>query len=81
MKCPECQLVNPEAVKFCGFGAEIAASMMEQAFDVLGAPVKRVGAPFTPVPFSPVLEPAYLPNRQKIAAAVEEVCTWRRNLA
>jgi len=39
----------------------------------LDAPVKRVGAPFTPVPFSPVLEQAYIPSTEKIIAAIKEV--------
>ncbi len=46
-------LVVHEAVRFGGFGAEIAAQIQEQAFDYLDAPVGRVGAPFAPVPFSP----------------------------
>ena len=40
------------------------------AFDELDAPIARVGAPFTPVPFSPPLEDAYLPGRDDVAAAV-----------
>jgi pyruvate dehydrogenase E1 component beta subunit len=39
------------------------------AFDDLDAPIERVGAPFTPVPFSPPLEDAWLPGREEIAAA------------
>jgi len=66
-------VVCHEAVRFCGFGAEIAASVAEEAFDYLDAPVKRVAAPFAPVPFSPVLEDAFLPNRDKIIAAIEEI--------
>jgi len=61
-----------EAVKFAGPGAEIAAMIAEEAFDYLDAPIKRVAAPFTPVPFSPVLEQAYIPSREKIIAAVKE---------
>ncbi|HJN94033.1 MAG TPA: alpha-ketoacid dehydrogenase subunit beta, partial [Dehalococcoidia bacterium] len=59
-------VVAEEAVRFCGIGAEIAASIHEQAFDDLLAPVKRVGAPFTPVPFSPALEAAWLPGAGSI---------------
>ncbi|HOB43788.1 MAG TPA: alpha-ketoacid dehydrogenase subunit beta [Bacillota bacterium] len=61
-----------EAVKFAGPGAEIAAMIAEEAFDYLDAPIKRVAAPFTPVPFSPVLEQAYIPSKEKIIAAVKE---------
>ncbi|MFH1003033.1 MAG: alpha-ketoacid dehydrogenase subunit beta [Chloroflexota bacterium] len=66
-------VVAHEAVKSCGFGAEIAARVMEEGFDYLDAPVKRVGAAFTPVPFGPALEKAYLPNENDIIKAVKEV--------
>ena len=66
-------VVAQEAVQFCGLGAEIAATISDQAFDFLDAPVKRVGAPFTPVPFAPVLEDIYLPDTKAILAAVREV--------
>jgi pyruvate dehydrogenase E1 component beta subunit len=61
-------LVVHEAVRFAGFGAEIAAQIQELAFDYLDAPVGRVGAPFSPVPFSPPLEKAYVPNAERIVA-------------
>jgi pyruvate dehydrogenase E1 component beta subunit len=61
-------LVVHEAVRFGGFGAEIAAQIQELAFDYLDAPVGRVGAPFSPVPFSPTLEKAYVPNAERIVA-------------
>jgi pyruvate/2-oxoglutarate/acetoin dehydrogenase E1 component len=63
-------LVVHEAVRFGGLGAEIAAQIQEDAFDYLDAPVARLGAPFTPVPFSPSLEANYLPNAARIADAV-----------
>lgn len=66
-------VVVHEAVKHAGPGAEIVASVVEEAFDYLDAPVKRVAAPFTPVPFSPVLEQAFIPSVEKIVAAVKEV--------
>jgi pyruvate dehydrogenase E1 component beta subunit len=66
-------VVVHEAVRTCGIGAEIAASISQDAFDFLDAPVQRVGAPFTPVPFAPVLEQAYLPNTQDIIRAVRQV--------
>jgi acetoin:2,6-dichlorophenolindophenol oxidoreductase subunit beta len=61
-------LVVHEAVRFGGFGAEIAAQIQEHAFDYLDAPVGRVGAPFSPVPFSPALEKVYVPNADRIVA-------------
>ena len=63
-------LVAHEAVAHGGVGAEIAALVQEAAFDHLDAPVSRVGAPFTPVPFSAPLEDAYLPGVEEIVAAV-----------
>ena len=65
-------VVAHEAVRFGGLGAEIAAHVQEHAFDYLDAPVGRVGAPFTPVPFSPALEGAYVPNAKGIAADIRE---------
>ena len=59
-----------EAVRFGGIGAEIAAQIQEEAFDYLDAPVGRVAAPFSPVPFSPVLEQQYLPDPVRIAEAI-----------
>jgi len=59
-----------EAVRTSGFGAEIAAIVADEGFDLLDAPIKRVTAPDTPVPFSPMLEDAYLPSADTIKAAV-----------
>ena len=59
-------MIVHEAVRFGGFGGEIAAQIQELAFDYLDAPVARVGAPFSPVPFSPALEQIYLPNAERI---------------
>ena len=66
-------LVVHEAVRFSGFGAEIAAQIQELAFDYLDAPVARVGAPFSPVPYSPVLEKAYVPNAKTIVAEAKRI--------
>jgi pyruvate dehydrogenase E1 component beta subunit len=63
-------VVAHEAVRQGGFGAELAARAQEAAFDYLDAPVVRVGAPFTPVPFSAPLEDAYLPGADEVVAAV-----------
>ena len=46
-----------ESIKQGGFGGEIAATVAEDAFDALKAPILRIGAPFCPSPFSPTLEP------------------------
>ncbi len=66
-------VIAHEAVNFAGPGAEIAALVAEQALDYLDAPIKRVGAPFCPVPFSPTLEQAYIPGVDDIVAAVKSI--------
>jgi pyruvate dehydrogenase E1 component beta subunit len=66
-------VVVHEAVTFGGIGAEIAAQIQSAAFDYLDAPVTRLGAPFAPVPFSPVLEKAYIPDRTRIAARCRQL--------
>jgi pyruvate dehydrogenase E1 component beta subunit len=66
-------LIAHEAVRFGGIGAEFAAQIQEEAFDHLDAPVGRVGAPFSPVPFSPALEKEYVPNAARIAAEVRRI--------
>jgi pyruvate dehydrogenase E1 component beta subunit len=66
-------LIVHEAPTFGGFGGEIAAMIAEQAFYSLDAPIKRVGAPFTPVPASPILEKFYLPDAEKIVKAAREL--------
>ena len=66
-------LVVHEAVRFGGFGGEIVAQLQEEAFDYLDAPIGRVGAPFSPVPFSPALEKVYVPNAEKIVGEVKKL--------
>lgn len=62
-----------EAVRTGGFGGEIAALVADEAFDYLDAPVKRITAPDTPVPFCPVLEKAFMPAAETIVATVKEL--------
>lgn len=66
-------LIIHEEVKFAGSGAEIAAIAAEKAFDYLDAPIIRVAAPFTPVPFSPPLENEFIPSEEKIIQAAKEM--------
>ncbi|WP_020589375.1 alpha-ketoacid dehydrogenase subunit beta [Desulfobacter curvatus] len=66
-------LIAHEAVKTAGPGAEIAARVAEDAFDQLDAPIVRVGAPFTPVPFSPPLEQAFIPGVEQIVKAAKKM--------
>jgi len=70
-------VVAHEAVQNGGFGAELVAAVQTAAFDELDAPIERVGAPFTPIPFSPPLEDAYLPGRAEVSAAVRSVLAHR----
>ncbi len=72
MKKTHRAMIVHEAVRFGGFGAEIAAQLQELAFDYLDAPIARVGAPFSPVPFSPALESHYVPNADRIVAEAKK---------
>jgi acetoin:2,6-dichlorophenolindophenol oxidoreductase subunit beta len=67
-------VIAHEAVKSFGIGAEISAMVSEEMIDVLDAPIVRVGAPFSPVPFSQ--EGDYLPNASDVVRAVEKVMTY-----
>lgn len=60
-------IVAHEAVRAFGVGAEIAAVVQEELFSSLKAPVKRLGAPYAPVPFAQVLEQAYMVSADQIA--------------
>jgi acetoin:2,6-dichlorophenolindophenol oxidoreductase subunit beta len=66
-------VVVDEAHPRCSMATDIAAMVAERAFKSLKAPVKMVTAPHSPVPFSPALEDLYLPNPDKIAAAVRSI--------
>ena len=59
-----------------GFGAEVAAVLAADAFEYLDAPVRRVAALDTPVPFAPPLEREYLPTEDDILAAVRELAAY-----
>jgi pyruvate/2-oxoglutarate/acetoin dehydrogenase E1 component len=65
-------VVVDEASPRCGMASDIAARVAQDAFADLKAPPRMVTAPHTPVPFSPVLEDAYVPTVDSIAAAVRE---------
>jgi pyruvate/2-oxoglutarate/acetoin dehydrogenase E1 component len=66
-------LVVHEAVQDFGAGAEIAARVGEELFDLLRVPVKRIGAPAVPMPFSPTLERALMPHAAAVAQACEQL--------
>src|SRR5881396_2226766 len=63
-------LVLHEDTHTGGFGGEIAATIAEEAFEDLDAPVKRLTAPDTPVPFSPQLEKAFIPQVEDVVASL-----------
>ena len=59
-------LVVHEDKVFAGFGGEVAATITSDGFEYLDAPVKRVGATYTPIGFNRILEGAIMPNAEKI---------------
>ena len=69
-------LVLHEDTKTGGFGAEIAATIAEEAFEQLDAPVRRVAAPDAPVPFAPSLEKAFIPQVDDVAAALRDLAAY-----
>jgi len=66
-------IIASDDVKSGGIGSEIAARVVEEAFDSLDAPIMRVASADMPVPFSPPLEQAYMPNAEKILQAAKKV--------
>src|SRR5437762_14146265 len=73
-------LVLHEDTRTGGFGGEIAATIAEEAFEDLDAPVKRIAAPDTPVPFSPPLEKAFIPQVDDVTAGLRELAAYRRDM-
>ena len=69
-------LIVHEDKMFSGFGAEVAATLTEHAFEYLDGPVRRIGSPFTPVGFNRILEKAILPNTEKILAAMTDLIEY-----
>jgi 2-oxoisovalerate dehydrogenase E1 component beta subunit len=69
-------LVVYESHKAFGIGAEVSAAIAEEGFDLLDAPVMRLAPPNVPVPFSPPLEDAYIPQVDQIVEAVQELSKW-----
>ena len=64
-------VVAHEAVVRGGYGAEVAAVVQYGAFDWLDAPIERVGARFTPLPFAPVMEEFVVPHKADVLAAIK----------
>jgi pyruvate/2-oxoglutarate/acetoin dehydrogenase E1 component len=69
-------LVAHEATQSCGVGAEVAALVAAEAFEDLDAPVRRLTAPDVPIPFSPPLEQAVLPQLDDMKEACDELLRY-----
>jgi 2-oxoisovalerate dehydrogenase E1 component beta subunit len=69
-------LVAHEATQSCGVGAEVAALVAAEAFEALDAPVRRLTAPDVPIPFSPPLEQAVLPQLEDMKEACLELLAY-----
>jgi acetoin:2,6-dichlorophenolindophenol oxidoreductase subunit beta len=63
-----------EATLTGGWGAEVAARVADSCIGYLQAPIRRVTAPDTPVPFAPVMEQFYVPSVERIVGTVREIC-------
>ncbi len=66
-------LIVDETFAPCGIGAEIAARIVDEGFDELDAPIRRLSGTFTPTPYSPPLEKAIVPQVGQIASAIREI--------
>jgi 2-oxoisovalerate dehydrogenase E1 component beta subunit len=69
-------VVLHEDTRTAGFGAEIAATVAEDGFETLDAPVARITAPDTPVPFSPPLERAFIPQVDDVVHAISRLAAY-----
>jgi 2-oxoisovalerate dehydrogenase E1 component beta subunit len=69
-------LVAHEATRSCGVGAEVSALVAERCFEHLDAPVRRLTAPDVPIPFSPPLEQAVLPQLADMKEACRELLSY-----
>jgi 2-oxoisovalerate dehydrogenase E1 component beta subunit len=69
-------LILHEDTRTAGFGAEIAATIAEEAFEHLDAPLRRLAAPDTPVPFSPPLEKRFIPQVEDVVEGLRELASY-----
>lgn len=74
-KTSKCIILH-EDTRTAGLGAEIAATISEKAFEYLDGPILRVTAPDSPVPYSPPLEKAFLPNTNTVLAAAKKLVAY-----
>jgi pyruvate dehydrogenase E1 component beta subunit len=66
-------VVVDEDYERCGFAAEVASIVSEEGLYYLDAPIKRIATPNVPIPYSPVLEKAIIPDEEKIVNAVKQI--------
>lgn len=66
-------IIAHEAIKIGGVGSEVAAIVAEKAFDYIKKPIIRVGAKFSPLPFSPQLEESVTTSSKDVLAAIEKL--------
>jgi pyruvate/2-oxoglutarate/acetoin dehydrogenase E1 component len=69
-------LIAHEATRACGVGAEVAALIGSEAFEDLDGPIRRLTAPDVPIPFSPPLEGAVLPQLEDMKEACRELLAY-----
>jgi 2-oxoisovalerate dehydrogenase E1 component len=69
-------VIAHEGPEFGGFGGEVAAFIAKEGFEYLDAPIQRVGAKYSPVPFSTALEPEVLPQPKNIMEAVRRASSF-----
>ena len=66
-------LVVDEAFQPCSIASEIAATIADDGFDDLDAPIKRLSGAFTPTPYAPTLEEAVVPNVDSVVASIRDL--------
>ena len=71
-------VIVDESYPRCSLATDIAALAASDAFEALKAPIMRVTAPHAPIPFSPVLEDAYIPSVERVCDAIEKVMASAR---
>jgi 2-oxoisovalerate dehydrogenase E1 component beta subunit len=70
-------LIVYEDNRFLGYGAEIAALLADEGFEWMDGPIRRLAGPDVPgVPFSHTMQDAFMPNPEKIAAAIRELAAY-----
>ncbi len=69
-------VVVDEAYPRCSIAADVASMVAEKAFASLKAPIAKVTAPHSPVPFAKVLEDAFVPSPERIGAAVMQTVAY-----